>query len=302
MNSGKKFDVVLMNPPYANGMHEKFLYKALNISNELVTIQPDSYLYKGKDGNKKIKEILENDYTNIENIDPNKYFDGAFQNRIAILVYSTQHKKCIIVNNQEVDTLHDLSMYFQDKLLMQFENKISPLQKTNCGEKWKGIPGSHYPDRYVENESEDTWCVKCVLIRGNVDASKPDGKANGFYTCITNNEKLIEQQFIGTYEKLSKLENNKGKKKLQYYFTFKNEKEARNFLNYIKTDFVRTCLYLKKKDMNVLWAQIPWFDFSDDVFSKTPKEIDDYLFKKYDISDDIRKHIEEILPDYYNIR
>ena len=37
-------------------------------------------------------------------------------------------------------------------------------------------------------------------------------------------------------------------------------------------------------------------------FSKTPKEIDDYLFKKYNISDDIRKHIEEILPDYYGIR
>ena len=31
-------------------------------------------------------------------------------------------------------------------------------------------------------------------------------------------------------------------------------------------------------------------------------EIDDYLFKKYNISDEIRKHIEEILPDYYGIR
>ena len=47
---------------------------------------------------------------------------------------------------------------------------------------------------------------------------------------------------------------------------------------------------------------VPWFDFSDKHFSKTPKEIDDYLFKKYNISDDIRKHIEEILPDYYGIR
>ena len=29
---------------------------------------------------------------------------------------------------------------------------------------------------------------------------------------------------------------------------------------------------------------------------------DDYLFKKYNISNDIRNHIEEILPDYYEIR
>ena len=47
---------------------------------------------------------------------------------------------------------------------------------------------------------------------------------------------------------------------------------------------------------------IPWFDFSDPVFSKSPSEIDDYLFTKYNISDEIRKHIENLLPDYYSIR
>jgi hypothetical protein len=56
---------------------------------------------------------------------------------------------------------------------------------------------------------------------------------------------------------------------------------------------------------------IPWFDFSDPVFSKSPAEIDDYLFKKYipEIDENtgitrtiFRKHIEKILPDYYNIR
>ena len=49
-------------------------------------------------------------------------------------------------------------------------------------------------------------------------------------------------------------------------------------------------------------VNIPWFDFSDPVFSKSPSEIDDYLFAKYNISDEIRKHIEELLPDYYSIR
>ena len=54
-----------------------------------------------------------------------------------------------------------------------------------------------------------------------------------------------------------------------------------------------------------------WFDFSDPVFSKSPSKIDDYLFAKYIpevdektgiTRDEIRKHIEELLPDYYNIR
>ena len=49
-------------------------------------------------------------------------------------------------------------------------------------------------------------------------------------------------------------------------------------------------------------THIPWFDFSDPVFSKSPSEIDDYLFAKYNISREIRKHIENLLPDYYSIR
>ena len=47
---------------------------------------------------------------------------------------------------------------------------------------------------------------------------------------------------------------------------------------------------------------IPWFDFSNPIFSKSPAEIDDYLFDKFNISDEIRQHIEELLPDYYGIR
>ena len=72
------------------------------------------------------------------------------------------------------------------------------------------------------------------------------------------------------------------------------------------TDFCRTCYYLVKINTNVFnggeFKHIPWFDFSNDIFNKTPAEIDDYLFAKYNISDDIRKHIEELLPDYYSIR
>ena len=41
---------------------------------------------------------------------------------------------------------------------------------------------------------------------------------------------------------------------------------------------------------------------NDIIFSKSPSEIDDYLFKTFKIYDEIRKHIEEILPDYYGIR
>ena len=76
-------------------------------------------------------------------------------------------------------------------------------------------------------------------------------------------------------------------------------------VNYLKTDFCRVGLYLSKFNMNMypnVFINIPWFDFSDPVFSKSPSEIDDYLFAKYNISYEIRKHIEDLLPDYYSMR
>ena len=88
-------------------------------------------------------------------------------------------------------------------------------------------------------------------------------------------------------------------------FVFVNKQNLNGFINYIKTDFVRAILKLYKNNMNInigIFKHIPWQDFSDEIFSKSPREIDDYLFEKYKISDEIRKHIEEILPDYYNIR
>ena len=81
---------------------------------------------------------------------------------------------------------------------------------------------------------------------------------------------------------------------------YKNE-----YIKYIQTDFCRACLMLNKTTQNIIGGSlknIPWFDFSDPVFSKSPSKIDDYLFNKYNISDETRKHIENLLTDYYKIR
>ena len=305
MPRGSRFSCCIMNPPYNNGLGDKFLNKVLDIANIVVSIQPESYLFKGKNGNPIIKEKLLNGYTNIETIDANNYFDAGFQNIIGIIYYDSTKNGKVIIDNNEIKDLNNIKRYFNDELLVEFASIVNPLiRNDNIGDKWCGTPGSHYPDRFVNIEDEDpnAWCVQAILLRGHVAPKQKDGKADDFYTLITNNEQLIQKQFIGRYKDLIKLRDNKNKLKLQYYFKFNSQEEAFNFVNYIKTDFARACLYLEKKDMNVIWHKIPWFDFSDSHFSKSPKEIDNWLFKKYNISDEIRKHIEEILPDYYNIR
>ena len=143
-------------------------------------------------------------------------------------------------------------------------------------------------------------------------------KIFSFYTMFSNNNNTIRAS-IGTYKELSKktvIASNTGERKkfLEYYVPFKKISELYNWVNYMKTFFVQTCFYLNKPGMSLLMGEllyIPWFDFSDEHFSKSPSEIDDYLFEKYIpevdeetgiTRDEIRKHIEEILPDYYGIR
>ena len=54
MNNGKKFDIILMNPPYAKGLGEKFLIKCIDISNKVISVQPANFLI----GNKKNKQLI----------------------------------------------------------------------------------------------------------------------------------------------------------------------------------------------------------------------------------------------------
>ena len=43
-NKGKKFDICLMNPPYARGLHLKFLEKTIEIAEKVVSVQPCGWL------------------------------------------------------------------------------------------------------------------------------------------------------------------------------------------------------------------------------------------------------------------
>ena len=41
----KKFDICLMNPPYASGLGNRFLDKVIDISNKVITVQPATWLF-----------------------------------------------------------------------------------------------------------------------------------------------------------------------------------------------------------------------------------------------------------------
>ena len=300
MNQVMKFDVVLMNPPYDKKLHEKFLYKAIEISNNIISVQPLTWLTNQKQ-NKKLTEKINKIGCFIEQIDPNKYFDGAFAQDVAIITINKKTNNNIIFNGKLYKQCSEITKYSNDEFLVRFKKIIDKILTISLDDKFKFVPNipGHPKDKHTEYNPDKNWfIVKGAAIRGHIGT-------NDFITLIPKpSSKEFLEYFCGKFDELCKKEY-RGKNNISYYWAFNSMNEANNFINYIQSDFARTCLLLNKTTTNIIGGalkHIPWFDFSDNVFSKTPIEIDDYLFKKYDISDDIRKHIEEILPDYYNIR
>ena len=286
-NNNKPLDVILMNPPYGNhghGIDEDFLYKTIQLANNIVSVQPLSWLITLKQ-NKKITELIDKYGIDITINNTFDSFDAGIIGQNAIQYINTTTNSAIVFNGKTFSKCSDVKIYSTDNFLETFAEKIGYNNEVN----------NSLQDNLNKNNTIGYYYIEVPKLRGHKSKM---GHDPDFYTIISNNDNWLRENKIGII--------NAPITKNITFFSFRTNNELNNFINYIKTDFVRTCLMLTKFNMNLLSGRmmrsIPWFDFSDKVFSKTPREIDDYLFKKYNISDEIRKHIEEILPDYYNIR
>ena len=301
MNNGKKFDVILMNPPYAKGLGDKFLEKTLELADKNITIQPIMWLF-GKKQNKRIINKIKYVYCDITIVNP-KDFDAGFLSKISINYIDYTKDKDIILYNElnnkkyNYENIEDISELSLDELLNKFDNIVKSLYENDNLQNhsystWK----QDVKEKLIK---DDLYLIRYVGIRGH-GVDKENNLNSDFYTIISNNKKEQEEKVLLTSNDLKDKN-----RKVPFVFVIKSKDEQLGLLNYLQTDFCRGCLATIKNNQHLDSGElkkIPWFDFSDERFSKSPKEIDDWLFKKYNINDKIRKHIEEILPDYYSIR
>ena len=84
-NNNKPLDVILMNPPFSRDLHLKFLEKAIEISDNVVSVQPADWLFKNK------YESIKKDISDVELISGD-YFRKIFgiqSNKGGIFVLNT---------------------------------------------------------------------------------------------------------------------------------------------------------------------------------------------------------------------
>ena len=300
----KKFDICLMNPPYNGTLHIRFLENVSNIANTIISVQPIIWLF-GQNKNSTAKDQMNSLFNNInkyessvEKIDATKFPGAAIPQDTGIITIN-KNKENNNINIQgfgdifNIKSIFDIKKYGNNASLRKLDEKINNLLKSDniwehlkYGPRAKGHLGKKINELKIDfKPNPDDIIVTFPQIRGHINC-------DDFYTACE----------VGLKPLKYKNYNNKGKTTPWSYIVCNDYKYGENLINYIKTDFVRICLYFSKFSTHLPIGNIPWFDFSQDIFSKSPKEIDDYLFKKFEVDNDTRKQIEEILPDYYNIR
>lgn len=127
-----KFDVCLMNPPYNRSLHLKFLYKTIDISDKVISIQPASRLYINiKTRQEFINNYKQNNYK-LESVDiiNGKDFDAGIRDVCAISYFNkSKNTDNINVNIFNIETyntnnIENVNIYGDIDIIQSIFNKI----------------------------------------------------------------------------------------------------------------------------------------------------------------------------------
>lgn len=283
-----KFDVIVGNPPYKNGLHIEIFNKSFDILKDggnLIFVHPSTPFISHKDTRddkktQRIKEIVNNYDCELTLINGNKLFDAGFfvplsitnltkkENR-NISVYYKHHDESNTTKHiyNTIDNVYihgnDTVLKIKDKIFNKMNESIFDVSKNN----------DFAIKKYVE----------IVAISGN---------APKLFSTTINPDffQLIYKKDQNSFEQLIKDEKTKSNS-----IAVKNEKEAINCINYCMTKFARFCLSLSKVNQHVDSGElksVPYMDFSQEW-------TDEKLFDYFELTQEERDFILEFIPNLY---
>ena len=224
----KRFSVCLMNPPYLQGLHLKFLEKVIEVSDNVVSIQPVTWLQdqlgkrKEKSQYYKYKETISEHIKDIEIIN---WYE-------AMKLFGIQSD--------------DLAIYICDKNGGYDYNSISsnPLLE----DVMNYIDNNLIP---IEHNKKDGYRIRISLVSGaskNIknlavkDIVFKDGKYNGKWW----------------YQYYQKNKFSKSTEEISASVKFDSEEEAHNFVKSFNVDFVRYIESFLIVDKGITPSKILW--------------------------------------------
>ena len=189
-----------MNPPYASNLHLKFLEKVINISDNVVSIQPDVWLNKSR---------LATKFGNYRNIFNGKIEDiEQINHEMTNLYFGTGND----IQSVSIFTLHNNAKHPIDLLNFGFKNanELQLFKKINIYNNPNVITFNKcvkYSNSF--NSIEEKYIIPIYSWHGGEDC----------YDAVIMDE-------------------DRAKKKLSMYLVFNSPEEIKNFKNSLKTKFM----------------------------------------------------------------
>jgi hypothetical protein len=287
--AGKKFDLVLSNPPYNDGLDLKILLALINaqVAKEYVVVHPATWLIDLKHRNQSFNDFRSSVSGKVRSV---RAFNGNTIFGIELFV------PCVvthIVANHSGDIKVE---YFADKYSV---NSIEDI--TKFGKDWDSVVCPLFRSIKTYVQAHGSVWSKNVKRVGAGKFHCQFGTIRGTPVREKNNAgNMYKDDFFTIARKddgnkqISKAMNNAPGPT----FEFDTEKERDNFLAYMRTDFARFCLSLLKNNGNLAVGEmelVPWLDF-------TQSWDDDKLFTHFNIDQATQDYIRAFLPDYYGLR
>ena len=284
-NMGKTFDLCFSNPPYGkDSIDIKILTEVFKICNEIVSINSIRWALYSKPNIHETHFIdnIKNNIKSIEIVNPNDIFENEGSSVRCAILHLQKSK-----NDEQIEY-----SYLDDSFIANSLDEV-----TRFGSKWNFIYNNFvrklhekepYPkliDHIIqlsENYDKSKFYVQIATATGT--ASTTTLEKDDYFTLIPKNDELSK-----TVRKISFRS-----------FEFDTVSQQENFINFMKSDFVRFCVAIYKVTLyirnDVELQLVPWMGNFNEVWD------DQKLYNMFNIPDEMQNFIEEFLPDYYDIR
>ena len=217
-NKGKKFYICLMNPPYDRGLHLKFLEKAIQVSENVISIQPVGWLEESVNKDKKTVACNKYEESISKHIKDLEIISSEEAKKIFNILLST-NLGIYICNEQGGYNYKSLS---ENSII---EKILEYLKDNKCNFEFNKKDGYRVRVPFIScgkavGSGERAPKLTNVYMK---DIVYKDGKHNGKWWY----EYYMKNQYSKTTEEITSS------------IKFDTEQEGHNFVKSFETDFVR---------------------------------------------------------------
>ena len=269
---------VLGNPPYNAMIDLKFIEMAYKIADNVLFIHPSTWLLDEKNRQSKFtktKELVADSLDNIELLNGNNEFGiGLFAPLSITHIIKNRTKKGIVC----VDTINKVKLTYDNIWqINKFSNNdiYFKLKEKITNDKYQNLHD------ILLKDNGSNWYVNLSQIRGHVSEN--------------NDSKMVQDDFYTLCTKDLKASETPRQQREKTQASFLTKEEADNFIEYVKTNFVRFCLSINKNNQNLYCGEmslIPWLDY-------TEKWDDEKLNKLFNLTEEEIEFINKFIPKYY---